>query len=121
MNQSTNQVPVNGLREPVALGAFTVLNASAMIFISAGLCFFGMQAQWPTSWKFAMSAIASISVLLAMIFAINTASSYSKSVGDPDQGSKLLGFGVLLSLLAGFVCVLCTGILFYRFVIEKTV
>jgi hypothetical protein len=42
-------------------------------------------------------------------------------VGDPDRGSKLLGYGVLFSVISTIVCAICTGILFYQFVVDKTV
>jgi hypothetical protein len=121
MNNTTSQAPVNEIREPVALGTFALINAISMICISTGLCFFGMQPQWHVSWKFAMSMIAFISIVLGTIFAINTASAYTKALRDPSKGSKLLGYGVLASVLGTVICLTCTVILFYRFVIDKTV
>jgi hypothetical protein len=121
MNTASTNAPVNELREPIALGSFSLINAIAMLFISLGLCFFGMQPQWHVSWKVVMSMIAFLSVVLGTIFAINTASAYSKAVGDPDRGSKLLGYGVLFSVISTIVCGVCTAILFYRFVVDKTV
>jgi hypothetical protein len=121
MNSASTNSHVNEIREPIALGSFSLINAFAMLFISVGLCFFGMQPQWHVSWKVVMSMIAFLSVVLGTIFAINTASAYTKAVGDPDRGSKLLGYGVLLSVISTIVCGVCTGILFYRFVADKTV
>jgi hypothetical protein len=121
MNTASTNAPVNEIREPIALGSFSLINAVAMLFISVGLCFFGMQPQWHVSWKVVMSMIAFLSVVLGTIFAINTASAYTKAIGDPDRGSKLLGYGVLFSVISTIVCGVCTGILFYRFVVDKTV
>jgi hypothetical protein len=121
MSDSTSNIPVNTVREPLALGSFALINAIAMMFISAGLCFFGMQPHWHVSWKVVMSMIAFLSVVLGTIFAINTASAYSRALGDPSQGSKILGYGVLFSVISTIVCAVCTGVLFYRFVVDKTV
>jgi hypothetical protein len=121
MSDSTTNISVNTVREPLALGSFALINAIAMLFISAGLCFFGMQPQWHVSWKVVMSMIAFLSVVLGTIFAINTASAYSRALGDPTKGSKILGYGVLFSVISTIVCGVCTGILFYRFVVDKTV
>jgi hypothetical protein len=96
------------------LTLLSVISVSGSILaIGLGIVFFGMLPDWSFTKKFLSLLLLLIFLYAAGAMAVLSSRAQVELLGG--EGSKLLGTAVLIAVIAGFISVICTVLIAFRF------